>query len=75
MKGSSNRGAQNLPGDWTSSKFNLPLILCEAIPRIGEDETSIAKRIKAVAGPSAITDEQHATKIDKVPVPLDSPLT
>jgi hypothetical protein len=42
------RGAQNLPGNWTSSKFNLPLVLRETIPRIGEDETSIVMYNDAV---------------------------
>ena len=46
--GSIDRGAQNLPGNWTSSKFNLPLVLREAIPKIGEDETSIVMHNDAV---------------------------
>src|SRR5262249_27710919 len=32
--GSIDRGAQNLPGNWESSRFNLPATLFEAIPRI-----------------------------------------
>jgi predicted NBD/HSP70 family sugar kinase len=32
-------GAQNLPGNWESKSFNLPLSLHEAIPTIGEHET------------------------------------
>jgi hypothetical protein len=39
--GSIDRGAQNLPGNWESSKFNLPLALYEIIPTIGEHETSV----------------------------------
>ena len=35
------KGAQNLPGNWESSKFNLPASLAEAIPRIGEHDTAI----------------------------------
>ena len=31
-------GAQNLPGNWESSRFNLPASLREAIPRIGDHE-------------------------------------
>jgi hypothetical protein len=46
--GSIDRGAQNLPGNWASSKFNLPLALHAAIPRIGEHETSIALHNDAV---------------------------
>jgi len=39
--GSIAKGAQNLPGNWESSKFNLPAILVEAIPQIGEHDTTI----------------------------------
>jgi predicted NBD/HSP70 family sugar kinase len=37
--GSIARGAQNLPGNWESSRFNLPASLCEGIPKIDEHET------------------------------------
>jgi predicted NBD/HSP70 family sugar kinase len=39
--GSIEKGAQNLPGNWESSKFNLPGSLVEAIPQIGEHDTAI----------------------------------
>jgi hypothetical protein len=39
--GSIEKGAQNLPGNWESSKFNLPASLMDAIPQIGEHDTSI----------------------------------
>jgi hypothetical protein len=39
--GSIEKGAQNLPGNWESNKFNLPRSLVEAIPRIGEYDTAI----------------------------------
>ncbi|WP_407168672.1 ROK family protein [Bradyrhizobium sp. ORS 111] len=39
--GSIDKGAQNLPGNWESSKFNLPLCLIKAIPQIGEHDTAI----------------------------------
>jgi hypothetical protein len=39
--GSIEKGAQNLPGNWESSKFNLPAGLVEAIPQIGEHDTAI----------------------------------
>jgi hypothetical protein len=45
---SPDRGAQNLPGNWTSSKFNLPLILHDMIPVIGDHETSIVMHNDAV---------------------------
>jgi len=39
--GSIEKGAQNLPGNWESSKFNLPARLVEAIPQIGDHDTAI----------------------------------
>ena len=39
--GTIEKGAQNLPGKWESSKFNLPARLVEAIPRIGDHDTAI----------------------------------
>ena len=35
------KGAQNLPGNWESSKFNLPASLVEAIPRIGAHDAAV----------------------------------
>jgi hypothetical protein len=43
------RGAQNLPGNWEkSSRFNLPQVLGEAIPRIGAHDTMILMHNDAV---------------------------
>ena len=39
--GSIEKGAQNLPGNWESSKFNLPAELVEAIPEIGDHDTVV----------------------------------
>src|SRR5438067_13730211 len=39
--GSIERGAQNLPGNWEGSKFNLPVSLLYLIPKIGDEEASI----------------------------------
>src|SRR3954454_4607758 len=39
--GSIEKGAQNLPGNWESSKFNLPGSLVDAIPRIGNHDTAV----------------------------------
>jgi hypothetical protein len=39
--GSIEKGAQNLPGNWESSKFNLPISLVEAIPEIGDHDTTV----------------------------------
>ena len=46
--GSIDRGAQNLPGNWESSRFNLPQRLTEAIPSIGEHETHVLMHNDAV---------------------------
>jgi predicted NBD/HSP70 family sugar kinase len=46
--GSIEKGAQNLPGNWESSKFNLPAALVEAIPRIGGHDTAIVMHNDAV---------------------------
>jgi predicted NBD/HSP70 family sugar kinase len=46
--GSIDRGAQNLPGNWESSKFNLPAILRDAIPRIGDADTAVVMHNDAV---------------------------
>src|SRR3979490_325081 len=39
--GSIEKGAQNLPGNWASSKFNLPASLIEGIPQIGDHDTAV----------------------------------
>ena len=46
--GSIDRGAQNLPGNWESSRFNLPMALHKAIPKIGDDDTAIVVHNDAV---------------------------
>jgi predicted NBD/HSP70 family sugar kinase len=47
--GSIEKGAQNLPGNWESSKFNLPASLVEAIPMIGDHDTAILMHNDGVA--------------------------
>ncbi len=47
--GSIEKGAQNLPGNWESSKFNLPASLVEAIPSIGDHDTAILMHNDGVA--------------------------
>ncbi len=39
--GSIAKGAQNLPGNWESSRFNLPAIIVEAIPTISGHDTLV----------------------------------
>jgi predicted NBD/HSP70 family sugar kinase len=46
--GSIDRGSQNLPGNWESSKFHLPAAIHEAIPKIGDDDTAIVMHNDAV---------------------------
>jgi len=46
--GSIDRGAQNLPGNWESSRFNLPAVLRQEIPRIDDEEVSIVMHNDAV---------------------------
>jgi len=46
--GSIDRGAQNLPGNWTSSKFNLPRSIREVISKIGDHETLVVLHNDAV---------------------------
>ena len=47
--GSIEKGAQNLPGNWESSKFNLPASLVEAIPAIGDHDTAVLMHNDGVA--------------------------
>ena len=47
--GSIEKGAQNLPGNWESSKFNLPTSLVEAIPQIGDHDTAVLMHNDGVA--------------------------
>jgi predicted NBD/HSP70 family sugar kinase len=47
--GSIEKGAQNLPGNWESSKFNLPASLFGAIPMIGEHDTTVLMHNDGVA--------------------------
>ena len=61
--GSIARGAQNLPGNWESSRFNLPQCIREGIPKIGEHETMVVMHNDAVVqGLSAlphVQDRRH----------------
>jgi hypothetical protein len=46
--GTIDRGGQNLPGNWEAKHFNLPQLLREAIPKIGDHETLIVMHNDAV---------------------------
>jgi predicted NBD/HSP70 family sugar kinase len=61
--GSIARGAQNLPGNWESSRFNLPKRLVEALPRIGDHDTLIVMHNDAVVqGLSELPNMQKRTR-------------
>src|SRR5258708_30336577 len=47
--GTIEKGAQNLPGNWESSKFNLPNSLVEAIPQIGDHDSAVLMHNDGVA--------------------------
>jgi len=61
--GSIDRGTQNLPGNWASSRFNLPQRIADALPFIGEYDTEVVLHNDAVVqGLSEIdrmTDVRH----------------
>ena len=46
--GSIDRGGQNLPGNWESTRFNLPRVIREEIPTIGTSETLVVMHNDAV---------------------------
>jgi predicted NBD/HSP70 family sugar kinase len=47
--GTIEKGAQNLPGNWESSKFNLPALIVEGIPQIGDHDTAVLMHNDGVA--------------------------
>jgi predicted NBD/HSP70 family sugar kinase len=61
--GSIDRGTQNLPGNWASTRFHLPQRIVEALPSIGEYEPQVVLHNDAVVqGLSELermTDVQH----------------
>ena len=61
--GTIERGCQNLPGNWETSKFNLPALLREAIATIdGHDVTVLMHNDAVVQGLSEVpfqTDVAH----------------
>ncbi|HET6160187.1 MAG TPA: hypothetical protein VFE34_17720 [Dongiaceae bacterium] len=46
--GSINTGAQNLPGNWESARFNLPALIRDRVPTIGKHETAVVLHNDAV---------------------------
>jgi predicted NBD/HSP70 family sugar kinase len=61
--GGIDRGSQNLPGNWESSRFNLPQIIREQIRQVGDGETMVVMHNDAVVqGLSElpyVTDRKH----------------
>jgi hypothetical protein len=57
--GSIEKGAQNLPGNWESSKFNLPASVVEAIPQIGEHDTAIVMHNDGVVQGGSVRSWAH----------------
>lgn len=61
--GSIEKGAQNLPGNWESRKFNLPASLVAAIPQIGQHDTAILMHNDGVVqGLSEVPFMQHVER-------------
>lgn len=61
--GSIEKGAQNLPGNWESRKFNLPASLAAAIPQIGQHDTAILMHNDGVVqGLSEVPFMQHVER-------------
>jgi len=61
--GSIDRGAQNLPGNWESSKFNLPIRLREAIPTMGSHDTAVVMHNDAVV--QGLSEVPFMTDVDR----------
>src|SRR3954447_14472714 len=61
--GTIEKGAQNLPGNWESSKFNLPALLVEGVPGIdGHDTTALMHNDGVAQGLSEVPFMQEVDK-------------
>ncbi|MBP0491521.1 ROK family protein [Pararoseomonas indoligenes] len=61
--GSIDRGGQNLPGNWESSRFNLPREIAAAVPEIGGHATTVLMHNDAVCqGLSEIPNMQDVER-------------
>ncbi len=61
--GTIERGAQNLPGNWESSRFNLPAVVGKAIPKIGEFDTLILMHNDAVV--QGLSELPHMQDVER----------
>ncbi|MDB4943355.1 MAG: hypothetical protein JWP97_2889 [Labilithrix sp.] len=61
--GSISKGAQNLPGNWESSRFNLPDLLRELLPEIGGHPTHVLMHndavVQGLSQAPFMTDVEH----------------
>jgi hypothetical protein len=60
--GAIDRGAQNLPGNWESARFNLPSAVHKAIPKIGDHDTAIVMHNDAVV--QGLSQTPHMQDVD-----------
>lgn len=60
--GSISRGGQNLPGNWESSRFNLPAALVEQLPKIGDHHTHVVMHNDAVV--QGLSEVPFMTDVD-----------
>jgi predicted NBD/HSP70 family sugar kinase len=61
--GTIDRGAQNLPGNWEGEKFNLPGVIANAIPKIGDHPPSILLHNDAVV--QGLSEIPFMTDVDR----------
>jgi predicted NBD/HSP70 family sugar kinase len=61
--GAIERGAQNLPGNWESSRFHLPGAIYKRLPRIGDDEISIVMHNDAVV--QGLSEAPYMQDVDR----------
>jgi hypothetical protein len=61
--GAIERGGQNLPGNWESSRFNLPLLIRDGIPKIaGHDTLVVLHNDAVVQGLSEVPNMQDVER-------------
>ncbi|GJD94358.1 ROK family protein [Methylobacterium iners] len=61
--GTIERGGQNLPGNWESSRFNLSHRIIEAIPRIGSHDTMVVMHNDAVV--QGLSEVPNMTEVER----------
>ena len=60
--GSIEKGAQNLPGNWESARFNLPAMIRDALPRIEKHDTHVVMHNDAVV--QGLSEVPFQTDVD-----------